>query len=174
MQEREEQTRVARGVDARWHRGCWAVCAEQTRMTATQTNLGAAAEATSSQAVQMPLGLLGFESTKRYALISDPGEAPFQWLQMLDAPGLAFLVIPPSCLLLDYRPEISNDDASFLDLKDSSDAMVLNIVTLRPQGVTTVNLKGPVVVNRHTWIAKQVVLVNAADYALQQPLPVSE
>jgi flagellar assembly factor FliW len=33
-----------------------------------------------------------------------------------------------------------------------------------------VNLKGPIVVNRHTLVAKQVVPHNAADYSVRHPL----
>ena len=33
--------------------------------------------------IQLPLGLLGFESIKEYVLLSKPDEAPFLWLQQL-------------------------------------------------------------------------------------------
>ncbi|MEJ0091179.1 MAG: motility-associated protein [Limisphaerales bacterium] len=43
---------------------------------------------------------------------------------------------------------------------------------LRP----TVNLKGPLIINRHTLAGKQVILANAnaTDYSVQHPLPVAE
>jgi flagellar assembly factor FliW len=50
----------------------------------------------------------------------------------------------------------------------------MNIVTLRNQGPSTVNLKGPIVVNRCTRIAKQVIPLNAGLYPLQHPLPATE
>jgi len=35
-------------------------------------------------------------------------------------------------------------------------------------------LKGPIVINRHTHIGKQVIITNAADYSVHHPLPVAE
>ncbi len=121
--------------------------------------------------VSLPLGLLGFEDTKRYVLLSEPGDAPFFWLQVVDNPHLAFLVLSPFEVLPDYEMELSDEDAAFLELSSPADALVYNIVTLHPDGPATINLKGPIVLNRVTLTGKQVVLANASRYALQHPLP---
>ncbi len=123
--------------------------------------------------LQLPLGLLGFEQFKRYALLSRPEEAPFLWLQVLDQPNLAFVVVSPTAVAPDYEPEISDEDASFLDLRTPEDAIVFNIVTLRGQNNATVNLKGPVLVNRRTLVGKQIVPLNAADLPVCQPISVT-
>ncbi len=128
----------------------------------------------SERSVHLPLGLLGFERIKRYALLANPAEAPFLWLQVPGDPSLAFLVVPPFEVLPDYEPDISPEDAAFLELDSPGDALMFNIVTLRANGRATVNLKGPLVLNRHSLRGKQVVLANAADYALQHPLPVTD
>ena len=63
----------------------------------------------------------------------------------------------------------------FLGLKNPEDALLLNIVTVQKQGQgATMNLKGPIVINRNTGIGKQVVIANASDYSVQHPLLVSE
>ena len=121
--------------------------------------------------LHLPFGLLGFESIKKYVLLADPDEAPFVWLQVMDDPNLAFLVLFPLTVIPDYRPDIADEDVAFLALEDPQDAIALNIVTLRPEGQSTVNLKGPIVLNRRTLIGKQVIPVNATDYSLQYPLP---
>ena len=126
------------------------------------------------QIIDLPCGLLGFESTKRFVLISNPDEAPFAWLQGVGENVFSFLVIPGVLVLPDYQPELSSEDTAFLNLTSPEEAIVLNIVTLRSPGKATVNLKGPVVVNRTAWRGKQVVLVNAAAYGLQHHLPVQE
>lgn len=123
--------------------------------------------------IELPLGLLGFERIKKYVLLENPDEAPFLWLQMLEAPNHAFLVVPPSAVVPSYEPDLQEDDVKFLDLDDPQDAWVLNIVTLRPGGGSTVNLKGPVVVNRRTGVGKQVIPLNAASFPLQHPLPIA-
>lgn len=121
--------------------------------------------------VHLPLGLLGFESMKRYVLLNEPGDGPFCWLQVINDPHLAFLVLSPFEVLPDYVMELADQDADFLGLKSAADALVYNIVTLHPDGKATINLKGPIVLNRLTLTGKQVVLANAAAYSLQHPLP---
>lgn len=121
--------------------------------------------------LHLPLGLLGFEEVKKYALITQPEAHPFHWLQMLEAPHHAFLVVPPSAVTPDYHPNLSDEDVAFLQLSSPDDAVILNIVTLRSSGASTVNLKGPVVFNRHSRTGKQVIPTNAADFTLQHPLP---
>jgi flagellar assembly factor FliW len=122
--------------------------------------------------IHLPLGLLGFERIKKYVLLSKPDEAPFLWLQMLDDPNLAFLVVSPLVVVPNYQPDISAEDAHFLGLAKAEDALVFNIVTLRSEGKATVNLKGPIVLNRNTLVGKQVVPANAMDYSLQHLLTI--
>jgi flagellar assembly factor FliW len=122
--------------------------------------------------INMPAGLLGFEQVKQYELLGSQEEAPFMWLRMVDDPSLAFLVIQPGHVLENYQPEVSEAEVEFLGLRSAEDAWVLNIVTLHRDGQATVNLKGPILINRHTLVAKQVVLLNATDFALQHPLSV--
>jgi flagellar assembly factor FliW len=119
--------------------------------------------------VRLPLGLLGFERIKSYWLVSNPVDEPFSWLQVPDEGDLAFLVVPPAAVVPDYAPELSADDVAFLGLENPDDALIYNIVTLRPDGSSSVNLKGPIVLNRHTMTGKQVVLANSP-YPLQHPL----
>ncbi|MBM3882895.1 MAG: flagellar assembly protein FliW [Verrucomicrobia bacterium] len=125
----------------------------------------------SENIVRIPLGLLGFEPIKEYVLLIRPEETPFLWLQMLNDPNLAFLVVSPFVVHPSYEPDITAEDAEFLELKQPEDALVFNIVTVRPAGAATVNLRGPIVLNRHTLIAKQVIPTNAADFDLHHPLP---
>jgi flagellar assembly factor FliW len=121
--------------------------------------------------IELPLGLLGFEPIKKYLLIENFDEAPFLWLQMIEAPQHAFLVVPPATVVADYQPELSDEDVQFLGLESPEDAWLVNIVTLRPGRASTVNLKGPIVLNRRTLVAKQVIPLNATCFPLQHPLP---
>jgi flagellar assembly factor FliW len=123
--------------------------------------------------IQFPDGLLGFEGVKNYILLTRPEEEPFLWLQMVGDPKRAFLVVPPNFILADYQPDLSELDVEFLELGEPSEAFVLNIVTLRAKGRATVNLRGPIVINRRTLLGKQVIPINAAQYAIQHPLPIS-
>lgn len=123
--------------------------------------------------IRLPYGLLGFERVKNYVLLTRPHEEPFMWLQMLDEARQAFLVVSPFLVLPNYQPDIAEGDVKFLELNDPADALLVNIVTLRGNGQATINLKGPLVINRHTMVGKQVIPDNAANYSLHHPLPVS-
>jgi flagellar assembly factor FliW len=123
--------------------------------------------------VRMPAGLLGFEQIREYVLLADPAEEPFLWLQVLDNPKLAFLVVSPLTLVPSYQPELGPDDVRSLGLEGPDEATVLSIVTVRGPDQATMNLKGPIVVNRRTLVARQVIPVNAAEFSVQHPLPVA-
>jgi flagellar assembly factor FliW len=123
--------------------------------------------------IQFPYGLLGFERVKNYILLANRQEEPFMWLRMVDATRKAFLIVSPFLAIPDYQPDIPESDAEYLGLQQPADALVFNICTLRGPGRATINLKGPLVVNRHTMIGKQVIPDNAVRYALNHPLPVS-
>jgi flagellar assembly factor FliW len=133
-----------------------------------------ATAAAAANQVRLPMGLLGFEQIKDYVLLANPAEAPFAWLQVEDNASLAFVVINPFLVAPDYQPDIPESDVEFLGLEEASDAILLNIVTIHGSQHATINLKGPIVVNRHTRIGKQVILNNAANYSVQYPLPVEE
>jgi flagellar assembly factor FliW len=124
--------------------------------------------------VRLPMGLLGFEPIKDYVLLANPAEEPFEWLQVQDNNSLAFIVVNPFLVSPEYQPDIPQPDVDFLGLKEASDAILLNIVTVHGPQRATINLKGPIVINRHTRIGKQVILANAANYSVQYPLPVDE
>ena len=142
-------------------------------MQATALAEAPSPEAKTADIINFPLGLLGFEQIKQYTLLSHPDEAPFLRLQRAEDLNSGFLVVPPSECVASYQPDLHPEDVAFLKLRGSEDAFVLNIVTLRSDGQATVNLKGPLVINRRTLIGKQVVPVNAADYSVQHPLPVA-
>jgi flagellar assembly factor FliW len=123
--------------------------------------------------IRLPFGLLGFEHVKQYTLLTNPDEEPFMWFQMQDSTKRAFLVVPPFLVAPDYQPDISDDEVDFLELTRPSDAFLISIVTLRGANRATVNLKGPVVINRRTLIGKQVILNNAAQYSIVHPIAAS-
>ena len=119
--------------------------------------------------ISIPLGLLGFEQIKSYVMLATTEEQPFLWLQMLDNPNQGFVVVSPAAVLPNYAPDILPADVEFLGLKSAADALVLNIVTIR-NGQATVNLKGPIVVNRQTLIGKQCIPNNVVSFGLQHPI----
>lgn len=142
-------------------------------METVETKVPGPAQVTTDRIIHLPLGLLGFERIKEYVLLSDPSEDPFLWLQARSDASLAFLVLPPQIAVPSYMPSISPEDGAFLGAGAEGDLTLLCIVTLRGAGKATINLKGPVVLNQRTWVAKQVIPVNASEFSVQHPLPVA-
>jgi flagellar assembly factor FliW len=124
--------------------------------------------------IHMPMGLLGFERIKEFFLLADPAEEPFLWLQAPEDSTLAFLVVAPQPLIPAYKPEVSPEDVQFLGLRNDADAAVLSIVTVHGPERATLNLKGPIVLNRRTLVAKQVIPTNAGAFSVQHPLPMTQ
>jgi len=124
--------------------------------------------------VRLPMGLLGFEQIKDYLLVSNPAEEPFRWLRVKNDPSLAFVVLEPFMACPDYHPDIPEDDTAFLGISRPEDALLYSIVTLHTNHRATLNLKGPVVINRNTGVGKQIIIANAASYSVQHPLPEAE
>lgn len=118
-----------------------------------------------------PNGLLGLPAAKRWILRAPAKDTPFCWLEQREHPGQGFVVVAAAALVPGYSPDISQPDADMLGLKSPDDALVLNIVTVGSRRDTTVNLRGPIVVNRHTYTAKQCVPANVSTFSLQHPVP---
>lgn len=111
--------------------------------------------------VFMAEGLLGFSHCKRFVILEDPAQAPFQWLQSLDNTDLSFVLVDPLLLKADYQIQVPKEEVRELELEDPKDARVFVIVVV-PQDVqqVTANLKGPVVINPKNRRAKQVILMD--------------
>lgn len=124
------------------------------------------------RAFQLPEGLVGFPEHHRFELLQVPDQAPFLWLNLQGPTPLHFVVIEPHGLIPDYELELFDEDAEFLGIKESADAIVLNIVTVKnaQPDAATVNLAGPVIINRHTGVSKQCILANYARYSAHHRL----
>jgi len=130
-------------------------------------------EAPSANSFTLPSGLIGFENYRQAELLYQPDHLPFLWLQLTGTRGaMQFVVIEPGGLVPDYEPELFDEHALALDLHDASEAMLLNIVTLQRQNPleATVNLIGPIVINRRTRVGRQVVISNYSRYSAYHSL----
>lgn len=121
---------------------------------------------------ELPGGLIGLEDATRFELLINEEEAPFMWIRCVDRHELGFIVIEPSQILDDYDVEISDDDAKSIAISGADDAVVLNIVTIKDDDIesATVNLIGPIVINRKIAIGKQVIASNYMKFSARHPL----
>lgn len=136
-----------------------------------ESPLQLAPEAPPALELDFPVGIVGFAQHRRGEVFHLADQLPFQWLRLHGPSPLHFVVIDPAGLIPNYAPELFDDDAAALGITDSADALVLNIVTVRDQASTaTVNLVGPIIINRHTRAARQVVIANHSQYSARHPL----
>jgi flagellar assembly factor FliW len=124
--------------------------------------------------LHFPAGLLGFPHRKDYCIQNHGQDVPFKWLQATDDPPLAFVITDPFAFLPDYQVEIQEQDLRELKVTDHRQLMLFVIVTLpgKTSPHLTVNLQGPVLVNRVNGWAKQLVLINSP-YHTRHPLLVN-
>lgn len=126
--------------------------------------------------LNLPQGLFGFSEIRSMELFYDKEELPFMWLREQNKNGLAFIVIEPGGIIPDYAVEISDADVELLGITGSDDTMILNIVTLPSEQSSkiSVNLVGPVIVNRNSLAAKQCIINNHDKYSARYLLDLSD
>ncbi|KGG79982.1 flagellar assembly protein FliW [Caloranaerobacter azorensis H53214] len=110
--------------------------------------------------ITFPDGLLAFEEQKRFVIINNPDEEiPFKWLQSIDNPDLAFVIINPFLFKKDYEFDIPQSVVDRLDIEREKDVLVYSIVVV-PEDITkmTANLAGPIIINLKNRLAKQIIL----------------
>ncbi len=125
-------------------------------------------------AIRFAAGLPGFPHVHTFHLKPwGPPGSPYLLLSAVDDPDVGFVVVPPWVFYPEYEFDLDDATAERLGLVVADDAIVLAVVTLRDRpDEATLNLLGPIVVNRHTHEAAQVVLPTTS-YSVRAPLAVA-
>ncbi|MFI5895245.1 flagellar assembly protein FliW [Actinoplanes sp. NPDC051513] len=108
---------------------------------------------TITMAVPMP----GFPAHREYVLVRLNDDGLLYAFTSIQDPELRFLVAPPEPFFPDYAPEIENEVFAALNTKDPNRLLLMTVITA---GVdeTTANLLAPIVLDRDSMRAMQVVL----------------
>jgi flagellar assembly factor FliW len=126
-----------------------------------------AAAASAPTRIHLPAGLIGLAHIKFLDVVTNDETWPFVELHAKGAEELHFVALEPQDIIPGYHLELSDSDCGLLDLASAEDAIVYNIATvhsMEPQFVT-VNLIGPVVVNRFTNMGRQLIIANSERYS---------
>lgn len=135
-----------------------------------QTTRFGTIDVSEDQVLTLPDGMLGFSECDRFVLVDDELGEPFQWMQSMKEPSLAFVVIDPARVLSEYHFSVKRDQIKALQTDDVEDLLVYVIVTMSGSILdVTVNLQGPIVVNKHTRTGQQIVL-NDSKFSTRHPL----
>jgi flagellar assembly factor FliW len=127
-------------------------------------------EITEDDIIRFPRGILGFEELEQYVIIDHADSQPFRWLQCVDAPDLAFVVVNPVIFFPNYRVEVHAKEVADIGVADPHDVEILVIVTIPNQiEQMAANLQGPILINATNRTAKQLVLTNS-EYNVQHSI----
>jgi flagellar assembly factor FliW len=88
---------------------------------------------TDDDIIRFSKGILGFEGLEQYVIIDHADSKPFRWLQCVDAPDLAFVVVNPVIFFPDYRVEVHAKEVADIGVDSPHDVEILVIVTIPPQ-----------------------------------------
>ena len=111
---------------------------------------------TITMAVPMP----GFPAHREFVLVRLNDEGLLYALTSVDDPELRFLVAPPEPFFPDYAPEIDDEVFAALNTHDP-DRLLLMVVITAGVNETTANLMAPIVLDRDSMRATQVVLTGS-------------
>ena len=113
-------------------------------------------EVSVSSVISFPSGIIGFSSDHRFVILEH--NPPFSWLQAVDNPSLAFVVVNAAEFGDSYCFDLPVGDR-YIDLKKDDEVAIINLVSVRSDPtLSTVNLKAPIVVNLKNMSARQIVL----------------
>ena len=113
------------------------------------------------------MGIPGFRELKRFIMIDH--KDPIKWLQAVDDPDVAFIVINPFIVFPSYSVDIKDDEELFLGIKGPADVLVLTILCVA-NNIITANLRCPIVINITNYHAAQI-LMDDERYDFHTPMP---
>lgn len=125
-------------------------------MIKLETSRFGALEVREEKVVSFPEGLVGFPNLNRFILI-DHKDTPLKWLQAMDDPDIAFIVVSPTTIFEEYNLDVDRSVKDYLELDNEDDLAVL--VTMRVSGEDVIaNFQGPILINSRAMKGVQVVL----------------
>lgn len=138
-------------------------------MKCTSTRFGSF-EVPDESVIRFPSGLLGFPEQQRYVILEHDTEAPFKWLQSVEEPTLAFVILDPTTFYSGYHIDVPADALAEIRGEAGEDIALVVILTIPSDdpGRITANLRGPLVISHKARLGKQVVLPD--DFPTRHPV----
>jgi flagellar assembly factor FliW len=138
-------------------------------VTDGSTDRAAGTTAADLPTIEFSTPIPGFPEHRQFVLVRSSDDDPVYTLCSVAEPALRFLVVPPAPFFPNYAPEIGDQVLEQLGTTDPADLLVLLVVTMGDTPAkATANLLAPMVVNRSTRRAVQVIL--SEDLPIRAPL----
>ncbi|MDR1117308.1 MAG: flagellar assembly protein FliW [Oscillospiraceae bacterium] len=115
-------------------------------------------------------GLPGLEEYSKFAIIKLDESYPIVWLQSVEEMEICLPVIDSFVVLPDYSFDIGDEDVGELELTNPEELHVLSVLVV-PESIEgmTANLAAPIVINKATNKAKQIIL-SGGEYNVRYPV----
>jgi flagellar assembly factor FliW len=110
--------------------------------------------------IDMAMPMPGFPGHRQFVLVRLNDAGLLYAFTSVTDPELRFLVAPPEPFFPDYAPEIENDTLAALNTKDPDRLLIMVVITAGADE-TTANLLAPIIVDRDSHRAVQVVLTGS-------------
>ncbi len=121
------------------------------------TALGLKDSEIQSKEIKFVKPIIGFEKNRVFTLSEVKPQSPFLWLKSADDPELCFVAVVVFDFVSDYELKLSRDDEEIFGFKDGG-CIVLSLVTIPENPADmTINLAAPIIINRRTKLAGQVL-----------------
>lgn len=108
--------------------------------------------------LNFPEGLAGFEELHEFKLFHEEGTSMVYYLQSTEDPFIRFPMVPADACNIDYRIELSDEEADTLAIDAVEDVLLLVTISDNPdepgRGITA-NLMAPIVINAATRVGLQ-------------------
>ena len=109
--------------------------------------------------LNFPDGIPGFESAKRFALVTVEELKPFVWLAALDEPAVWFLLVDPRLADPDYAPGLDPAALARLGARRPEEVVLFAMAAFKAgEAGVTVNLKAPVAIHPEARRGAQILL----------------
>ena len=105
-------------------------------------------------------GVPGFPHLRRFTPMAFDDLKPFQYLQALDDPPIALLVVNPFLIDPGYKFQLTNSDMEDIQTTKPEEVVVFAVATIpEDPEKATINLMAPIVINDRFRCGKQVILL---------------
>ncbi len=132
-----------------------------------QTTRFGAVEIDEESIIAFTQPIIGFQNYRRYVLLPGPADSVVQWLQSVESGELAFLLMDPRQVMLDYEVDLRPEELKELEVSSVEELDIYTLVVV-PQDHSQVrtNLKAPILISPEQRLGKQTVL-ERSDYPIQ-------
>ncbi len=127
-------------------------------------------EVPEDKVIKFKEGVPGFPHIHRFTALEFEDLKPFQYLQALDDPPIALLVVNPFLIDPEYKFQLSSSDMEDIQARNPEEVAVFAVATIPEDPErATINLMAPIMINDRERCGKQVILHDSG-YSVQHPL----